>query len=301
MIERVLIATCADDAYSAAVLRVGGMYAVRWHLPAEVYAVAEPVALPLPAHTGCADDVEVGRMSRVAAAVRHRMDEVVPALQAAVVTDVGVASDAIAARADATGATLVVVGLGRHGRLVRLLGADTVIGVIRRCQAPVLAVAADAQCGMTVLMLATDGSVAAGNAARAAFRFVAEDAHIHVVYVMATHDLATDASALAALADWADGVPLPPRCTRALHVLRGDAAAELLAFVQSHGVDLIALGTQGRGLWERLRQGSVAETVLRHAPCSVLVVGTGASGAGAISREHGAASRMASRIGPTVR
>jgi nucleotide-binding universal stress UspA family protein len=55
-------------------------------------------------------------------------------------------------------------------------------------------------------------------------------------------------------------------------VLEGDPATEIVRHVQQTGIDLVVMGTHGRTGLERLLLGSVAEKVLRDAPCSVLVV-----------------------------
>jgi nucleotide-binding universal stress UspA family protein len=55
-------------------------------------------------------------------------------------------------------------------------------------------------------------------------------------------------------------------------LLEGNAAKEIIYFATANNVDLIVMGTHGRTGLERLLMGSVAETVLRNAPCSVLVV-----------------------------
>jgi nucleotide-binding universal stress UspA family protein len=54
--------------------------------------------------------------------------------------------------------------------------------------------------------------------------------------------------------------------------LEGDAAAEIVRYAADAAVDVIVLGTHGRTGVERLLMGSVAEKVMRDAPCSVLVV-----------------------------
>lgn len=36
--------------------------------------------------------------------------------------------------------------------------------------------------------------------------------------------------------------------------------------------DLIVVGSHGRGFWGRLTLGSVSDSIIHHAPCSVLVV-----------------------------
>ena len=53
---------------------------------------------------------------------------------------------------------------------------------------------------------------------------------------------------------------------------QGDAAAEILRVAREERADLIVMGTHGRTGLGRLLMGSVAEQVLRRAPCPVLTV-----------------------------
>ena len=53
-------------------------------------------------------------------------------------------------------------------------------------------------------------------------------------------------------------------------LLEGDPAAEIARYAADAGIDVIVIGTRGRTGEDRL--GSVAERVMREAPCSVLVV-----------------------------
>ena len=55
-------------------------------------------------------------------------------------------------------------------------------------------------------------------------------------------------------------------------LLQGDPATEIVRYGRDVGADLIVMGTHGRTGLERLLMGSVAEKVMREAPCSVLVV-----------------------------
>jgi nucleotide-binding universal stress UspA family protein/quercetin dioxygenase-like cupin family protein len=55
-------------------------------------------------------------------------------------------------------------------------------------------------------------------------------------------------------------------------VAEGDASTEILRVAQAIGCDLIVMGTHGRTGLGRLLTGSVAEEVLRNAPCPVLAV-----------------------------
>jgi nucleotide-binding universal stress UspA family protein len=55
-------------------------------------------------------------------------------------------------------------------------------------------------------------------------------------------------------------------------ILEGNAASEITSYAREQGAQLIVLGTHGRSGFERLVTGSVAERVLRTAPCPVLTV-----------------------------
>jgi nucleotide-binding universal stress UspA family protein len=55
-------------------------------------------------------------------------------------------------------------------------------------------------------------------------------------------------------------------------VVTGDPAVELMRYAAAQHVQLIIIGTHGRRGVTRFLMGSVAERVLREAPCAVLVV-----------------------------
>jgi nucleotide-binding universal stress UspA family protein len=52
----------------------------------------------------------------------------------------------------------------------------------------------------------------------------------------------------------------------------GDPATAIIQMATERRCDLIVLGSHGRRGWRRLLEGSVAEQVVRRAPCPVLVV-----------------------------
>ena len=66
--------------------------------------------------------------------------------------------------------------------------------------------------------------------------------------------------------------PDNPRLPVTHKLLRGDPAAEIVRFAARAKIDLIVLGTHGRGGLSRLLMGSVAEHVLRKAQCPVVTV-----------------------------
>ena len=55
----------------------------------------------------------------------------------------------------------------------------------------------------------------------------------------------------------------------------GDPASEICRVAKEQGIDIIVMGTHGRtGLAHLFLLGSVAEQVIRHAPCPVLIAPT---------------------------
>jgi len=55
-------------------------------------------------------------------------------------------------------------------------------------------------------------------------------------------------------------------------VLKGDPAEKIVNFAERQNVDMIMVGSLGKGGFERLVIGSVSEKVVRHAKVPVLVV-----------------------------
>ncbi len=57
-------------------------------------------------------------------------------------------------------------------------------------------------------------------------------------------------------------------------VVTGSPNQEIVAEAENWGADLIIMGSHGYGFWRRALLGSVSESVVHHAPCSVVVVKT---------------------------
>jgi nucleotide-binding universal stress UspA family protein len=55
-------------------------------------------------------------------------------------------------------------------------------------------------------------------------------------------------------------------------VLRGGAAPAIVEAACEWDADLIVVGSHGYGFWSRALLGSVSNSVVHHAPCSVLIV-----------------------------
>ena len=80
-----------------------------------------------------------------------------------------------------------------------------------------------------------------------------------------------EAAAVAMLDNW----PLPDgaeECELERRVHHGTPFLQILHDARDHGIDLIVMGSHGRGLIKHLLMGNVAEKVVRKAPCPVLTV-----------------------------
>lgn len=68
---------------------------------------------------------------------------------------------------------------------------------------------------------------------------------------------------------------IQPTAAGVLHrheLVRGQPAPAIVHYAQQNQIDLIVMPTHGRTGFTRLLLGSVAEEVLRHAPCPVLAI-----------------------------
>jgi universal stress protein A len=67
-------------------------------------------------------------------------------------------------------------------------------------------------------------------------------------------------------------VPADPAIEHEHRLLHGDPASEIVRLAEEEHADLIVMGTHGRTGLMRLLMGSVAEAVVRRAPCPVLTI-----------------------------
>ena len=70
-------------------------------------------------------------------------------------------------------------------------------------------------------------------------------------------------------------------------VVWGDPSAEICRIAQAYGTDLIVMSTHGRTGLARLFRGSIAERVVRAAPCAVLIVRTSHPKAARVAQHPG--------------
>jgi nucleotide-binding universal stress UspA family protein len=191
-------------------------------------------------------------------------------------------AETIAAEASVSGAELIVMGIGRHKPIDRLLATETTLATVRRASCPVFAVAGRIRRLPRVAVAATDFGPASIRAVQAALPLLANNATLYLLHVWSragvTHPAleATDAAYERSLperfARLRDLLAAPPRSITVKTVeLVGRPADEILEFARGHRADLVIAGTHGRGFVDRLLVGSVATSLLRGASCSVLI------------------------------
>jgi nucleotide-binding universal stress UspA family protein len=65
---------------------------------------------------------------------------------------------------------------------------------------------------------------------------------------------------------------LPDLAALTTAVVKGAPKQAIVEEAENWGADLIIMGSHGYGFWQRALLGSVSNSVVHHAPCSVLVV-----------------------------
>jgi len=182
--------------------------------------------------------------------------------------------------AQQTGADLIVVGATGAGPFAAELLGTTAERVLRKALCPVLIVRGELRVPPRRVLAPVDLSTLAGDAFRCGLQLLAQLAEHDKIQVEAVYALSfLDASrehVERSAAEVLRRFVLENRADASLRVdtavLPGEARVEILNELREHPVDLVVLGTHGRGGLDRLVLGSVASTVARKAPCSVLVI-----------------------------
>ena len=272
---KILVAT-AGDADSLGALHVAAELART--RPASVLALG--VAVPFP-HTvptlivpkSAASMDEDGR-TRVLDEMQARLEDVPGADSWTKRAVVGWPADVINGSAAAWNASLIVLGLGRHGRTDRVFGTETAVAVIKHARVPVLAVSPTARGLPTRACAAVDFTEASLSSAVLAASLLADDGTLMVVHACAFKGVKSregdlvDLYRIGARAKLDDAVAeLRRRTHRKVegHMIEGEAGEAILAYANREGCDLIALGGHEQGLLERILLGSVRTRVVRGA------------------------------------
>jgi nucleotide-binding universal stress UspA family protein len=187
----------------------------------------------------------------------------------------------IAALARARRAPLIVMGIGRHRPMDRLLGFGAATRTVRRASCPVLAVTATVTVPFREAVVASDFSAASVSAAGAIVPLMGSGSVIHLVHVWDPSTV--DDDRLEALNKaYMDSLPekfarleallgVPAGVTVKHEIREGKVAERLLEFAEAHHADVIVAGRHGLGAMERLFVGSVTTTLIHDTTCSVLI------------------------------
>jgi universal stress protein A len=127
----------------------------------------------------------------------------------------------------------------------------------------------------------SDAAVKYGYALAEAFGSTVHLLHVaHDPYVLPWAGGGFSGSGVDLVGDWdaqakgrlAGLVPIAAATTTVLQAFAGSPDREIVGYAAKHQIDLIVLGTHGRGPLAHMLLGSVAERVVRTAPCPVLTV-----------------------------
>lgn len=265
---------------------VASLLAGRQRLDLTVLSVIEP----MPLYTGMAEIAaplvvvdEPAERARCEELVRRYVEDAVGGgREWKIDVHFGQTAREICRTADELDATAIVVGAAPRRRLGRAIAGQRAAQILQQSHRPVVSVTPELTGLPRRLVAAVDFSPASIAALRTALLLLDDGAAVCIVHVVPELDLARplrDASGAlvggdvnAAFARLREEIApaLPPRATVETRVLTGGVVSEVLALADEVEPDLIAVGTHGPRVIERLFVGSVAANVLHLARCSVV-------------------------------
>jgi nucleotide-binding universal stress UspA family protein len=315
-VEGMSIVVVTDGSRGAdGALRLGVELSRREEVPVRLVSVVDPIFVP---GATTRDVDEATRRAWIDEAVAAREAEVLSRVEAidlagggtelALHVEVGDPTGAGARLSEAEESDLLVVGLGHHGGLDRMLGSETALRIMARATIPVLAVHPRASSLPTLALVATDFGEASRTAALRALSLLAPGATLHLAHVLrmarfrlggsrrAAHRDERAADALIRLeglcAELRSRAPVNVRG----HLLAGAPLRELRSLAGSLAPDLVVAGTRsGARAGRRARLGRVARELVRDARYCALVVPSAVCGRDADVFVADARARASSR------
>lgn len=180
--------------------------------------------------------------------------------------------------ATARSADLIVVGAGAHHFADRALGGETALQLAQHASTPVLAVPAGMRNLPHRALAAVDFSPSSFAAARLATSLLTDGDTIELAHVAAAAQIGAVVLGPAYMGDaerrmehFAAQLNAPAGIRLATSVFGGEPTRTLLEAATHANADVIALGSHGYGLWQRILIGTVSSRVLRLASCAVLI------------------------------
>jgi nucleotide-binding universal stress UspA family protein len=270
----------SDAAFPAAML-----LAERLQAQVEVLSVVEPLPL-IPDYPVSAPSAFFGESVNVEPLRRRATEQARSLGDAAADWTINIESGnpvaVISHEARERAARMIIIGLNHHDTLDRLLWGDTMLGLVRRSDVPVLAVSPSLKSLPRRIVIAVDFSRASAAAMRAAMMLVDEPAEVYLVHVKVGSELPLSEIELwdreydLALPEAFDqitaGLDIPSGVRIEKVTLRGNPSRTLLEFAKSVDADLVVAGSHGRGAIGRIVVGSVATHLLRGTSCSIMII-----------------------------
>ena len=280
----ILLATDGSSQSGAAVV-AARLLAARLGVPLEVVSVLEPqlaygVALGgTPIYVPELDDaLRASRLSTVLDYVARYSEGPPPPVH----VRFGAIAEEIAETARERSATLIVVGAAPHQRMNRVIAGERAVHVLRASAVPVLSVPPGFSALPRTIVAAIDFSPASIRAAQTALLLIANGGTLTLLHIVSP--LLSD-TRLRELGDHdpADAVqtlfgrlrdelrPFVPEDVTIETQVRTDTDIDgIISGAMDVGAAVIAVGTHGPRLLERIFLGSVASSVLHMAPQAVL-------------------------------
>ncbi|HKL89207.1 MAG TPA: universal stress protein [Salinibacter sp.] len=264
--------------------------ALQYNATIHVFNVVGPDAndAPNPMDFLTVDPTEEGSVQHVEVQTVTQERGTVPIIYAQ--TDSDSPADAIVTRTEEHDVDLVV--MGTHGRqgMDRLLSGSVSEEVVRRASCPVFTVLPRDESGtgpqinrvLAPVDLSDQSELVLNHAVALAESYAAPLDLLHVVEEAAYPNVYgldpltpslpnVQDRAREALETLASNVDLRTDPVN-VHVLAGNAARDIVEFAEDNAADLIVMATHGRTGLERFLIGSVAEKVVRRAPCPVFTL-----------------------------
>ncbi|HEX6052292.1 MAG TPA: universal stress protein [Gemmatimonadaceae bacterium] len=281
-----ILLACDGSGKSGAPIIAARLLADRLGLPLEIVTVLEPQAIYSVALGGTPiylPGIEDTRRNLRIDAVREYVSRFSgDAAPVPIHARFGGVAFEVAEVARARGASLIVVGAAPHQRLNRVIAGERAVQVLRESTCPVLSVPPGFTSLPRNIVVAVDFAPASIRAAQAALLLLADGGTLTLLHLLSP--LLGDAPLRDSLGrDPATAVQtmferlraelrpyMPTDVTIETQLHTADAVGGIVAAASTLDADVVAVGTHGPRLLERLFIGSVASSVMHAAPQAVL-------------------------------
>lgn len=292
-IETLLIPTDGSDPAEAAARR-GFDLAAHCNAAVHVLSVADSSIATGAGYSGDSQSIRNRlREQATARATALRDDATERGLEATATTREGIPSKEIVDYADEHAMDAIAIGTSGRGGVTRAVVGSVADKVVRTASVPVVTINPEAANetaeALTIdsILLPTDGSDTAEAVIQYGFELTTQfDATVHLLSVIDSDRVqmlsaltGTDADIVAELRERATDV-LDQRAAEArahdidavTTIRDGVPAEEIVGYADTESIDLIAMGTAGRGGFERFIVGSVTDDVVRTAAVPVVTM-----------------------------